>query len=182
MSRKYILSQSARMRRLTWRYTLLLGALLLLLALLQVSFFSKIRLIDATPDLMIIAVLCLSFFGGRHMGAVVGIAAGFLIDSLGATGIVLLPLCYFLLGYLAGHFASRSSRQGYVTYLAYLGITLLYRAAITFVYVLITYESLQFGALLTQVLLPEMLNTALAGLALYFPIKLFLAWVGKYAA
>ena len=176
---KYILTQSARARRLTWRYILLVGVLLLLVSLLQVSFFARFQLLGVTPNLMIVTVLCIAFFGGEHMGAVVGISAGFLIDSLGATGIILLPLCYFLLGYLVGHFASRASARGFVSYLAYLASTLLFGAVITLIDTAITYESLHFGPLLVHTLLPEALVTAIAGLVLFFPIKLFCALLGR---
>lgn len=176
---KYVLSQSARSRRLTWRYVLLVGGLLLLISLLQVSFFARFQVLGVTPDLMIVTVLCIAFFGGEHMGACVGLAAGFLLDSLGSTGIVLLPLFYFLLGYLAGHLAGRTPARGYVTYLCYLGVTLLYRVMITTVYAVITYESLHPGPLLVHTLLPEALVTAIGGLVLYFPIKLFCAFLGK---
>lgn len=176
---KYVLSQSARSRRLTWRYVLLLGGLLLLIALLQVSFFARFQILGVTPDLMIVTVLCIAVFGGEHMGACVGLASGFLIDSLGSTGIVLLPLFYFLLGYIVGHFVGRFPARGYVTYLYYLGVTLLYRMAITTVYTAITYTSLHPGPLLVHILLPEALVTAIAGLGLYFPIKLFCAFLGK---
>ena len=176
---KYVLSQSARSRRLTWRYVALLGGLLLLISLLQISFFARFRLMGVTPDLMIVTVLCLAFFCGEHTGACVGLAAGFLIDSLGSTGIVLLPLFYLLLGYPAGHFAGRASARGFVGYLPYLAITLGYRALITLLYAAITYESLYFGPLLVHTLLPEALVTAIAGLGLYFPLRLFCSLLEK---
>ena len=179
MAGKYVLSHSAKTRRLTWRYILLVGVLLLLAAILQVSFFARFRLMGATPDLMIVTVLCLAFFGGRHMGAVVGIAAGFLIDALGGTGIVLSPLLYLLVGYLAGHYAAGGSQRGLIRYLPYLGVTLIARAATTAILTVMTHGSLFFGELMLYTLLPEMLNTALAGLALYFPLRLFSAWVGR---
>ncbi len=179
MAGKYVLSHSAKTRRLTWRYTLLVGILLLLVSILQVSFFARFRLLGATPDLMIVTVLCLAFFGGPHMGAVVGIAAGFLIDALGATGIVLSPLLYLLVGYVAGHYAAGGGQRGYLGYLPYLGVTLIARAVMTALCTVMTYRSLFFGELLVHTLLPEMLNTALAGLALYFPLRLFSAWVGR---
>ena len=113
------------------------------------------------------------------MGAVVGIAAGFLIDALGATGIMLSPLFYLLVGYVAGHYAASGAQGGFLGYLPHLGVTLLARAGVTAMLTVMTYGSLFFGELLLHILRPEMLNTALAGLALYVPLKLFSAWVGR---
>ena len=179
MSDKYILGHRAQLRSRVIRYTLLVGILLLLMAVLQVSFFSRFRLLRAVPDLMICTVLCLAFFGGRYMGAVTGIAAGVIIESIGSTGIVLLPLCYLFCGYVAGHYAKTVGRPRYTTYLIYLGVTLLFRAVITVLFACLNYRDVNLPIILVQSVLPEMLVTAIAGLILYFPLMLFSAWLEK---
>ena len=79
-------------------------ALLILFgAILQTSVFGKLTYIGAVPDLMICIVLCISYFNGRHHGAITGLAAGALIEAMASSGIVLLPLFYMLFGYIAGH-------------------------------------------------------------------------------
>ena len=179
MSQKYILGHRAQTRTRAIRYTVLIGLLLILLAVLQVSFFPRFRLFWGIPDLMIVAVLCLSYFSGRYMGAITGIAAGFLIDAIGSTGIVILPLCYLFLGYLAGHYAKVLGHSGYLSYLVYLGITLLYRAVITVLLACMSYSSVNLIKILIYSVLPEMLMTALAGCLLYFPLKLLCIFLAK---
>ena len=176
---KYILGRRAQTRTRSIRYTVAVSLLLLVTALLQVTLLSRYRLIGAVPDLMICTVLCLAFFGGRYMGAVTGIAAGVIIESIGSTGIVLLPLCYLFCGYIAGYFAKTLNQRNFVSYLVYLALTLLFRAVITLLYACMTYRDVNLPIILLQSVLPEMLVTAIAGLILYFPIGWFTTRIGK---
>lgn len=178
MSQKYILGRRAQTRYHALRYTLASGCLLVLLAVLQVSFFSRFRVLGAAPDLMIVAVLGIAYFSGPYAGAINGIAAGFLIEAIGSSGITLLPLCYLLCGYLVGYYA-RSNPKTYPTYLIYLGVTLLYRAVITVLYASLTYRDLRLPPVLLYSVLPELLLTAIAGLVIFFPMRLFCGWLAR---
>ena len=153
-------------------YTVCVSLLLLLLAVLQVTVFAKISVFGATPDLMLCAVLGVSFFLGRYAGAITGIGAGFLIEAMGSTGISLLPLFYLLLGYLAGHYARVIVPKRLTAYLIYLLPALLLRAGITLTYICLSYESFNVIRILLSTLLPEAAETALFGAILYFPIRL----------
>lgn len=179
MSQKYIMGRRAQTRTKVIRYTVWIGLLLTLLAVMQVSFFPRFPLFGGIPDLMIVAVLCLSYFSGRYMGAIAGIAAGFLIDAIGATGIVILPVCYLFLGYLAGHYTKVLGHSGYASYLVYLGVTLLYRAVITVLLACMSYSSVNLIKILIYAVLPELLYTAIVGCLLYFPLKIFCVFLEK---
>ena len=179
MSQKFILGHRAQTRSRAIRYTVCVGLLLVAVAVLQVSLFSRYRLFEAVPDLMICTVLCLSFFCGRYMGAVTGIAAGFLIEAIGSTGITVLPLCYLLCGYLVGHYARVVIPRRYTVYLIYLGCILAVRAAITFFYACLTYQNVNLPLILLQSVLPEAAVTAIAGAILYFPLMLFCVGLEK---
>jgi rod shape-determining protein MreD len=80
-------------------------ALIVLAAvILQVSFFSYLSFLGATPNVVPVAVVSLGLLGGGVVGAVCGFAAGFLLDSLllqtlGVSSLVLLSI-----GYLAGRY------------------------------------------------------------------------------
>lgn len=178
MSNKYILGHRAQTRNKTLRYAVTFSAVLLLLAMLQVSLFGKFRLFGAVPDLMICAVLCIGFFVGQWAGAVSGIGAGFLIEALGGSGIVILPLCYLFQGYLIGYYV-RPTQRGIVQYLICFVITLFYRASITVLYACMSYRNFSLPAVLLHTVLPEMGATALAGIILFFPMFLLCAWLEK---
>lgn len=168
---KYILGHRAKTRSAVIRYTVLTAVLLVVVAVLQVSLLSRFRLFGVVPDLMICTVLCLSFFGGRYMGAIVGIAGGFLIEAIGGgAGLVLLPLFYLLFGYLTGHYARAIIPRSYPSYLVYLGFAVILRMALTLLYACMTYQSIRLPTLFVQTLLPEALLTAAVGCLIYFPM------------
>lgn len=176
---KFILGHRAQTRSRSIRYTVLVSLLLILVAVLQVTLFSRYRLMGAVPDLTLCTVLCLSFFCGRYVGAVSGIGAGFLIEAIGAHGVTLLPVCYLFIGYLVGHYAKSGARRSYLSYLPYLGVTLVVRMALTVLYACINYQTIHLLEILLQSVLPELLVTAIAGCILYFPMLLFCGWLEK---
>ena len=176
---KFILGHRAQTRSRSIRYTVLVSLLLILVAVLQVTLFSRYRLLGAVPDLSLCAVLCLSYFCGRYVGAVSGIGAGFLIEAIGSQGVTLLPVCYLLIGYLIGHYAKTAGRGGYLSYLPYLGVALVVRMALTVLYACINYQTIHLLEILLQSVLPELLVTAIAGCILYFPMRLFCTWLEK---
>lgn len=79
----------------------------LLAVVLQLSFFSRVTLFHASPDILPALVVALGLLGGTMSGAVSGFAIGFLLDCLlvqplGGGSLVLLAT-----GYLAGLFRER---------------------------------------------------------------------------
>ena len=88
----------------TWRIGLRLAAIVLIAVLVQVSFLSYLSILGAAPDALPVVVAILGLLGGAVTGAVVGFAAGLLVDSLllqtlGVSSLVLLSV-----GYLAGRY------------------------------------------------------------------------------
>ena len=178
MSQKYILGHRAQTRYRSIRYVVAVSLAIILLTVVQVSVCARFRLLGAVADLMICFVLCMGYFTGPYTGAVCGIAAGFLIEAMGSTGITLLPLCYLFAGYLVGYYV-RTSQKNFLQYLIYLAVILLYRAFITVLYASLHYNNLRLPTVLLYAVLPELLATALGGLILYFPMKLFCGWLEK---
>jgi rod shape-determining protein MreD len=84
-----------------------LAAIVVIGVLLQLSFFSRVTLLDTSPDILPALVIVLGLLGGSLTGAVAGFAIGLLVDcltagALGASSLVLLGT-----GYLAGLFRER---------------------------------------------------------------------------
>jgi len=89
-----------------------LAAIVILGVLLQLSFFSRVGLFHASPDVLPALVVVLGLLGGSMTGAVAGFSIGFLVDcllagTLGASSLVLLGA-----GYLAGLFRERFEIHG----------------------------------------------------------------------
>ena len=179
MAQKYIMGHRAQNRSLVARYVIYVGILLVLASVLQVSFLSRYRIFGVVPDLMLCTVMCLGYFGGRQLGAICGIAAGVLVESMGSFGIVLLPIFYLFCGYLTGHYAHAIVPRRFTAFTAYFSVSLLLRSAVTLLYACLNYQSINLPVLLLRTLLPEFLLTAILGCALYFPFMLFYGFLEK---
>ena len=173
MQRNRIVSFESKARSRLIVFGISLAVLILTGAVLQTSVFGKLTYIGAVPDIMLCIVLCISYFNGRHNGAITGLAAGALVETMASSGIVLLPLFYMLFGYMAGHYARAVQPKRFVPYLFYLMFALLLRAALTVLYACLTYQSIHLVQIFLYAVLPEMLTTAVAGICLYFPLMLF---------
>lgn len=82
-------------------------AIVVVAMLLQLSFFSKIELLQTSPDILPAVVVALGLLGGSLAGAVCGFSIGLLLDALlvealGASSLVLLSV-----GYTAGLYRER---------------------------------------------------------------------------
>ena len=173
MSRNRILGFEAKARSRLVVFGVSLALLLLLGAVLQTSVFGRLTHIGAVPDLMLCIVTCIAYFNGRHHGAIAGLAAGALIETIASSGIVLLPLFYMLFGYIAGHYARAVQPKRFVPYLFYLMFALFLRAGLTVLYACLMYQNIHLVQILLHAVLPEMLATAIAGVCLYLPLMFF---------
>ncbi len=173
MGKKYIEGYRSRTRAMALRYTVSISVLVLMTAILQVSLFGRLQILGAVPDLSICIVLLIAYFFGQYAGAITGIGAGFVIEALGSVGISILPIVYLLIGYVAGYYAKGVGGKRFLPYLAYLGVTLIIRAATTVAYACMNYQAINLPKILLQSVLPELFLTALCGITLYPAIKLF---------
>jgi rod shape-determining protein MreD len=88
----------------TWRIGIRIALIVFLAVILQVSFFSYLSILGATPDFVGVVIVALGLLGGGVIGAACGFATGLLVDSvllqtLGVSSLVLLTM-----GYLAGRY------------------------------------------------------------------------------
>ena len=56
-------------------------ALVFVAAILQVSVFSTVTILHGTPDLLLVAIICVALLRGPVVGAVVGFWGGLLLDT-----------------------------------------------------------------------------------------------------
>jgi rod shape-determining protein MreD len=89
---------------ITGRMLIRIAALIVIMTILEVSFFGRLTILGATPDVMPVLIVSLGLLGGAVFGAVCGFSAGLFLDlllwqTLGISSLVLLTV-----GYLAGRF------------------------------------------------------------------------------
>lgn len=145
--------------------------LLCFFAVLQTAFFSRFGLFDSTPDLMFAGVITISMFEGEKGGGIAGIAAGFLIESIGGVGLSLLPLPYMLCGYICGLCFNYIYNRNFATWALFILISFIFREVFTLMYISIIRPSTSFFYAFRSVLLPEYFSSVLAAPLLYFLIR-----------
>lgn len=127
--------------------------------LLQISFFPRVKVFGATPDVLIAAVFSVAMFENERVGAVFGLAVGFIAEAAGGVGVSLLPLVYMLVGYICGIVASEYYKRSVLLFLIFDAGALLVRMFTTLLYVVFTWNVIDVSVIIPQVLIPEALAT-----------------------
>ena len=109
-----------------------------LTAILQVSVFADVTVLHGTPDLLLVAIICVALLRGPVMGAVIGFWGGLLVDTanLGTLGVTSLLLT--VAGYWIGRYGETNGRdRSHAPFVSVVVITFLYAVgSLAFHYVL----------------------------------------------
>jgi len=138
----------------------------LITAILEVSFFSGLRVFGSSPDGALLVVMSLGLLGGSLSGAVAGFGIGFVIDclllqTLGATSLSLMAV-----GYVAGRYREGFGRPT-------LGATALLGGVLTLLGV-VAFAAIQVGlgvdADVSTIVIRDAFVTTIIGAALAPPV------------
>jgi rod shape-determining protein MreD len=135
--------------------------------IVQVSFFSFLSILGATPYVVPVVVVCLGLLGGGVVGAVCGFFAGLLMDSLllqtlGVSSLVLLSI-----GYLAGRYREGFEiRNGVVPALLAGGFTLVGATGFATIELMLGVDA-QVSLLVVREILVQSLLAVVLGFAVY---------------
>lgn len=110
-------AQYAKIKVLLYKCSLY-AIILFLIAVAQVSFFTKINILGATPDLLLAAVVALCIKEEHKIASICGIISGFLYCSLGGIKYPIYILFSFLCAYTLKIIALRSLGTNYPSFLA----------------------------------------------------------------
>ena len=157
-----------------WSHKLLSGVRVFVLVILQVSLIPRFSVFGAVPDILLPFLLTLAVTGSSvnrtYTVAITGIAAGFLADALGSTGLGLLTLFYFLIGTLISS-TSRGGTHGILEDLARFYAVfvpaLLLRGGVTVASILLAGHGFDFSVCLTSILIPAWISTLLLSLPVF---------------
>jgi rod shape-determining protein MreD len=110
----------------TRRIALRIAAILVVAVVVQLSFFSNLSFLGATPDALTVVVAALGLLGGAVVGAVAGFAVGILLDSALLQTLGVSSLALLAAGYLAGRYREGFELSGRArTALVVGGVTLI---------------------------------------------------------
>ena len=150
---------------------LIRGSLILFLAIAQCSFFSALKPMGATPDLMVGLVVALALSSTFEETAVCAVAGGYVVDALGGVGLSFSALFYLLLGVTLGMIAKKIM-QSFPSYAVLLIPACILGGLYTAIEIIVFYGSVPAFSSLISIVLPEMLMGYIFCLPIYFIVKL----------
>lgn len=137
------------------------AVLVVLFSLLQTTIFTKFKPFGAVPDLMLSLVVAISMTEREKWGAVVGVAAAFVIESIGGATVTLLPLLYMPAGYICGILTIHYFRDSFVVRAVYTAATQALRVLVTAIVLVATVGDITLIDMLKHAILPEFLSGTL---------------------
>ena len=146
--------------------------LLVFFALLQTTVFARFRPFGAIPDLMLPLCIAVGMTEREKWGAVFGIAAAFVIESLGGATVSVLAPLYMLAGYLAGILTVEYFRDSPATRAVYTLVGCIVHIFFTLFTLFMTVEDLGIGEALRLAVLPEF-----AASVVFAPLPHVVAWL-----
>lgn len=90
---------------------ILVGALVFVAALLQVTLVASVDIAGGSADLLLLTLLPIAFLRGSSAGAVAGFFGGLLVDVLTLDTLGVTALLYALVGYWAGRYGETTGRD-----------------------------------------------------------------------
>lgn len=150
------------------------GALILIFALLQTTLFARFRPFGAVPDLCLPLIIALAMTEGEKWGAVCGLIAAFVIESLGSTGVTLLPILYAAAGYFCPIITAQHLTDSVPVRILYTAVSGVGRAIFTLFYLAFTADTFRFFHLCAAVVLPEYAATFCLALLPHLAVHLCL--------
>jgi len=128
-------------------------------ALLQTTLFTRFQPFGAVPDLMLSLVVAISMIAREKWGAVSGILAAFVIESLGGVSVTILSLLYMPVGYVCGLLTVYYFRDGFAVRALYTGVTALARVLFSLLVLVLSKPSVSLPDAALYVMIPEFFAT-----------------------
>ena len=145
---------------------LIYSAIIFLLSVIESSFFSSLRILPATPDLILGVITVVSLTDTRETSVITAVIGGIMSDAICGSGIYLSPLFYLAVALLLCPFTKKMMRS-YLSWLALFPLALIMRALYTTGKAYLFYSSFDILEVLQYAVLPEVICTAAFSLLLY---------------
>lgn len=151
-----------------------LAAMLLVTILLQTTIASHIRILGASPDFALLAVVSVGLLRGSEIGALFGfiVGVGVAISLFGPLGLA--SLVFVVVGYFSGRYAETADvTSGWTPVLAVLAGTFVAQL-LAIVMQFLLERQMPIGFVITRVLLPSLVLNALLAAPTYLLTRLWL--------
>lgn len=152
------------------RRTITLAILIVICFVLQSALFPFIEVAGISPNLLLILTVSFGLMRGRKEGMLVGFFCGLFYDLYFGFAIGPFMLIYMLIGYCNGFFHRFYLVEDVLLPIIIIAFDDFVLNFLTFVIFFVMRNRLEFGNYMTQIILPEMIYTALLTL---FVFKIF---------
>ncbi|MBE6542321.1 MAG: hypothetical protein E7672_07735 [Ruminococcaceae bacterium] len=136
---------------------IVIGILLVFFSLLETTLFTRFKPFGAVPDLILPLVIAVAMSEREKWGAIFGVVAAFVIESLGGSSLTLLPILYMPVGYIVGILNVHYFRDSFATRALYTVVTSAARSIFTLIALFATTDGVRFVTAIVYVMLPEIL-------------------------
>lgn len=132
---------------------------LFILSTAQVTFFAKINILGATPDLMLGAVLVIAMKDEKEVAAICGIISGFFYCALGGFVYPFYLMFSFLCGYTLWGVSDRFLGKNYISYLALAILTFALKAVFNLIETSLFAYSFNLLNMISRAIVPEFISS-----------------------
>ena len=132
---------------------------LFVLSIAQVTFFSKINVLGATPDLMLGAVLLIAMKDDQQVSSICGIVSGFLYCAMGGFVYPFYMMFSFLCGYVLWIISDRFLGKNYVSYLAIAVLAFSLKALFNVIEASLFAYTINILNMFTKAIIPEFISS-----------------------
>ena len=111
------------------------AALVFVAAILQVSVFSTVTILNGTPDLLLVVIICIALLRGSIAGAVIGFWGGLVVDTANLETLGVTSLLLTVAGYWIGRYGETTGRdRAHAPFLSVAVVTVLYALGLLLVH------------------------------------------------
>ena len=164
-------SQNTAVKPSTARRVIFYTVFFFLVCVAQISFFSQLTFLSATPNIALCGVAAVALIDERKCAVVCGIATGFLVDALGGAGISLSPLTFMLVALLCSQIAKKMLPH-FLSWLVMLAFAAASASALTALSILISFGATTLKSVALSLLLPELIWSYIISLPIFFVVRL----------
>jgi rod shape-determining protein MreD len=103
------------------------AGLVFVAAILQASVFSSVTILNGTPDLLLVTIICVALLRGPIVGALAGFWGGLLLDTANLETLGVTSLLLSIAGYWTGRYGETTGRdRAHAPFVSVAVITFLY--------------------------------------------------------
>ena len=163
--------QNANIKLSVMRRVIFYGVLFFILCVAQSSFFGRLSFLSVVPNLALGGVAAVALLDEEKCAIICGIAAGFLADAIGGSGISLSPLIFMIAAIVCSEI-SKKMLSHFVSWLLLMLIAAALGAMGTLLNIAVNTAGADIASIFKGLLLPEILATYFISLPIFFLVKL----------